>query len=79
MHPGATDTEFAGRAGRDPSRRRPAIIRQIPEEVAAETLRALEGPWGPNVVTGLPNRLFCAIARLLPRKLLLALMSRLAR
>jgi short-subunit dehydrogenase len=79
VHPGATDTEFAVRAGRDPNRRRPSSIRQLPEEVAAETLRALEGPWGPNVVTGLPNRFFCSIARLLPRKLLLALLSRLAR
>jgi short-subunit dehydrogenase len=80
VHPGATETEFAVRAGRDPSRPRPRLIRQVPEEVAADVLRALEGgPWGPNVVTGLPNRLFCSIARLLPRKLLLALLSWLAR
>jgi short-subunit dehydrogenase len=79
VHPGATDTEFAVRAGRDPNRRRPQSVRQLPEEVAAETLRALEGPWGPDVVTGLPNRIICALARLLPRKLLLALVSRLAR
>lgn len=79
VHPGATDTEFARRAGRDPARPRPRFIRQLPEEVAAETLRALEGPWGPDVVIGLPNRLFVSIARLLPRKLLLALLSRLAR
>ncbi len=79
VHPGATDTEFAVRAGRDPNRRRPQSVRQLPEEVAAETLRALEGPWGPNVVTGLPNRIICALARLLPRKLLLALVSWLAR
>lgn len=79
VHPGATDTEFAARAGRDPERRRPKLIRQLPEEVATDVLRALEGPWGPDVVTGLPNRVFCSIARLLPRKLLLALLSRLAR
>jgi short-subunit dehydrogenase len=79
VHPGATDTEFAARAGRDPARKRPQSIRQLPEEVAAETLRALEGPWGPDVVTGIPNRMIVAIARLLPRKLLLALLSRLAR
>jgi short-subunit dehydrogenase len=79
VHPGATDTEFAARAGRDPDRRRPRLIRQLPEEVAADILRALEGPWGPDLVTGWPNRIFCSIARLLPRKLLLALLSRLAR
>lgn len=79
VHPGATDTEFAVRAGRDPNRRRPQLIRQLPEEVAADVLRALEGPWGPDVITGLPNRLFCSIARLLPRKLLLALVSWLAK
>ena len=77
VHPGATDTQFGVRAGRDPSRPRPAFMRQLPEEVAAETLRALEGPWGPNVVTGLPNRLGVAFGRLLPRKLLLALLHRL--
>jgi hypothetical protein len=49
----------------------------VPEEVAAETLRALEGPWGPHVVTGLPNRLAVVFGRLLPRKLLLALVGRL--
>jgi uncharacterized protein len=80
VHPGATETQFAVRAGRDPAKPRPKLIRQLPEEVAADVLRALEdGPWGPNLVTGLPNRLFCSIARLLPRKLLLALLSRLAR
>jgi short-subunit dehydrogenase len=80
VHPGATDTEFAVRAGRDPSQRRPRFIRQVPEEVAADILRALEdGPWGPDLVTGWPNRIFCSIARLLPRKLLLALLARLAR
>ena len=80
VHPGATDTEFArARPGATPAAAARRCIRQLPEEVAAETLRALEGPWGPDVVTGLPNRLFCSIARLLPRKLLLALVSRLAR
>jgi uncharacterized protein len=79
VHPGATETRFAERAGRDPNHKRPRFVRQVPEEVAAETLRALEdGPWGPDVVTGTPNRLFVALGRLLPRKLLLALAARLA-
>ena len=77
IHPGPTDTLFGERAGRDPRRPRPRFSRQLPEEVAAETLRALEGPWGPDVVTGWTNRLFVAFGRLLPRKLLLAVLSRL--
>ena len=78
VHPGATDTLFGLRAGRPGASKRPRFVRQLPEEVAAETLRALEGPWGPHVVTGLPNRLLVTFGRLLPRKLLLALVARLA-
>ena len=79
VHPGATDTQFAVRAGRTTGRPRPNFVRQVPEEVAAEILRTLEGPWGPHVVTGLPNRLAVALGRLLPRKLLLALVGRVTR
>jgi short-subunit dehydrogenase len=78
VHPGPTDTEFSHRAGRKQQRPRPDFVRQVPEEVAAEILRALEGPWGPHVVSGLTNRLAVVFGRMLPRKLLLALVGRLA-
>jgi uncharacterized protein len=78
VHPGPTDTAFSERAGRKDLRPRPSFVRQVPEEVAAELLRALEGPWGPHVVSGLSTRLAVAFGRLLPKKLLLALVGRLA-
>jgi uncharacterized protein len=78
VHPGPTDTGFSERAGRKNLRPRPSFVRQVPEEVAAELLRALEGPWGPHVVSGLSTRLAVVFGRLLPRKLLLALVGRLA-
>ena len=80
VHPGATDTEFAGPRGPrpqpPPSR---ASFARSPSRWRPRRCGRSRVPGAPNVVTGLPNRLFCSIARLLPRKLLLALMSRLAR
>ncbi|MGW5396873.1 SDR family NAD(P)-dependent oxidoreductase [Streptomyces sp. NPDC003952] len=54
----------------------PAALVQSPRAVARTALRALERRSRPTVVPGRANALFVLAARLLPRRVLLALLSR---
>lgn len=76
VHPGATDTRFAERAGPDPRRRRFGFPVQSAEAVVEEALAAIAKGRGPVVVTGIHNRMITRIARLMPRRLLLIAASR---
>lgn len=76
VHPGATATRFAERAGTDPRMRRFGMPVQSAEAVVREALAAIAKGRGPVVVTGMHNRLIARIARLLPRRLLLIAASR---
>ena len=76
LQPGATRTAFGQHAGREQGWRRPGWQSQSAEQVARQTLQALDRRRGPTVTTGLHNVLFVAAARLLPRRLLVRLMAR---
>jgi short-subunit dehydrogenase len=67
LAPGSTDTEFSRNAGRDPQEKRSKLIRQTPEEVVDETMRALLHRRGPHLVTGMPNRFGVGLAKVLGR------------
>jgi uncharacterized protein len=79
LHPGPTDTGFGEKAGRDPRKQRPRVIRQRPEQVVKEALAALARRRGPTVLTGVHNAAFASLSRLLPRRALLGAVARAGR
>jgi hypothetical protein len=74
--PGVTETEFSRNAGRDPKEKRSKLIRQTPEEVVDETMKALSRRKGPHLVTGAPNRLGVGFAKMIGRVGTMRLMAR---
>ncbi|WP_329201194.1 MULTISPECIES: SDR family NAD(P)-dependent oxidoreductase [unclassified Streptomyces] len=54
----------------------PTAFVRTPDQVVAAALHALRAGTGPTVVPGAANRLFALAARLLPRRLALALLAR---
>ncbi|MFE2288318.1 SDR family NAD(P)-dependent oxidoreductase [Streptomyces sp. NPDC059443] len=80
--PGPTSTEPEPGPGPEPGARprphqdAPAALVQSPRAVVRTALRALDRRGGPTVVPGRSNSLFVLAARLLPRRTLLAVLSR---
>ncbi|MEV0537675.1 SDR family NAD(P)-dependent oxidoreductase [Kitasatospora sp. NPDC050463] len=70
--PGPTATESAARHNQDV----PAALIRTPEAVVTTALRALDRRTRHTVVPGPANSLFALAARLLPRRLILAALSR---
>ncbi|MFO0615649.1 MAG: SDR family NAD(P)-dependent oxidoreductase [Polyangiaceae bacterium] len=75
LHPGITSTGFQRNAGgRDEDL--PKGLAQTPEEVAECCVRELERRRGPSVISGGKNAAFAAITRVLPRRVVMTMMSR---
>lgn len=75
LHPGITTTAFQTNAG-GKSEDLPKGLSQTPEEVAEYCVRELEKRRGPSVISGPKNAAFAAVTRLLPRKVVMNMMSR---
>ncbi len=76
LQPGATRTRFNEAAGRPAGWQRPSWLSQSPEAVVACALGALDARRGPTVTSGFGNQVFVWVARVLPRRWLVALMAR---
>lgn len=76
LAPGATDTEFNRNSGRDPEQKRSKLIRQTPEQVVDETMKALARRKRPHLVAGAPNRLGVGLGRVIGRVGTMRLMAR---
>ncbi len=79
LSPGATATLFHQRAGGDATTAPPKTILQTPEQVVDVAMRALAARSKPTVVSGLRNQMMARLPRLLPRKLVVAMMGRIDR
>ena len=75
LHPGITSTSFQTNAG-GRSEDLPKGLSQTPEEVAECFMRELDKRGGPNVISGPKNAVFAAMSRVIPRKLVMNMMSR---
>lgn len=75
LHPGITSTSFQTSAG-GRSEDLPKGLSQTPEEVAAYCVRELEKRGGPSVISGPKNAAFAALTRVLPRRVLMKMMTR---
>jgi short-subunit dehydrogenase len=75
LHPGITSTSFQTNAG-GRNEDVPKGLSQTPEEVADCCWRELEKRGGPNVISGPKNAAFAAITRVIPRKMVMSMMSR---
>lgn len=80
LSPGPTSTEPETESSAGAAARRhqdaPAAMVQSPAAVVRTALRALDRRTGPTVVPGRTNSLFVLATRLLPRRTLLAMLSR---
>lgn len=75
LHPGITSTSFQSNAG-GRAEDLPKGLAQTPEEVADYCVRELERRHGPSVISGPKNAVFAAVTRVLPRNLVMTMMSR---
>ncbi len=75
LHPGITTTAFQTNAG-GKTEDLPKGLSQTPEEVADCCIRELDKRRGPNVISGPKNAAFAAFTRLVPRTLVMNMMSR---
>lgn len=73
--PGVTRTGFHLAAGGSPDAPPPEAIAQSPEQVVAETLKALRARSKPTVISGWKNRLMVASTRLMTRKARITMMG----
>ena len=74
--PGVTRTRFLERAGLNRYLDLLEFLSMTPERVVDSSLRAMHRRRGPIVIPGFGNRMVAILCRLLPRRLMVALMGR---
>ncbi|MBU1240912.1 SDR family NAD(P)-dependent oxidoreductase [Myxococcota bacterium] len=76
LHPGVTGTNFHTRSGGDDQNRPPESITQTPEQVVDTAMAALSKRRTPTVISGVKNKLFTSMGRLMPRRYMVSMMGK---